>query len=112
VFTILRGGPWLHEADRLQAVSCSVCGPLGLDCSGATSDAASCRLVEAWLPIYRTGDSHTVCGFATSMAPLARRAHWGTVQDVVRRSGGGDVLGWSCPHSCWPEREREPLRAC
>jgi hypothetical protein len=39
-----RGGPLLHGAGRLQAVSCSVSGPLGLDGSGAASDAASCRL--------------------------------------------------------------------
>jgi hypothetical protein len=25
--------------------------------------------------------------------------HWEVVQDVVRRAGGGGVLGWSCPHS-------------
>jgi hypothetical protein len=27
------------------------------------------------------------------------RSHREVVQDVVRRGGGGDVLGWSCPHS-------------
>jgi hypothetical protein len=27
------------------------------------------------------------------------RPHWEVVQDVVRREGGGSVLGWSCPHS-------------
>jgi hypothetical protein len=27
------------------------------------------------------------------------RPHRGDVQDVVRRGGGGGVLGWSCPHS-------------
>jgi hypothetical protein len=106
------GGPWLHGAGRLQAVSCSVSGPLGLDGSGAASDAASCRLVGAWLPIHCTGDSRAVCGFATSMASPSRRAHWGTVQDVVHRGSGGDVLGWSCPHSCRSKQERESLRAC
>jgi hypothetical protein len=39
-----RGGPWPHGAGRLQAVSCSVTGPLGLDGSDAASDAASRRL--------------------------------------------------------------------
>jgi hypothetical protein len=53
-----------------------------------------------------------VRGFATSMASLARRAHWGIVQDVVRHGGGGGILGWSCPHSCWSKQEQEPLRAC
>jgi hypothetical protein len=28
-----------------------------------------------------------------------RQPHRGAVQDVVRRRGGGRVLGWSCPHS-------------
>jgi hypothetical protein len=27
------------------------------------------------------------------------RSHREVVQDVVRRGGGGGVLGWSCPHS-------------
>jgi hypothetical protein len=39
-----RGGPWLHGVGRLQAVSYSVYGPLGLDGSGAAFDAASCHL--------------------------------------------------------------------
>jgi hypothetical protein len=69
------GGPWLHRAGRLQAVSYSVSGPLGLDGSGTTSDATSCRLVGAWLPIHRTGDSRAMRGFATSMASPVRRAH-------------------------------------
>jgi hypothetical protein len=78
VFTNPVGGrPWLHGAGRLQAVSCSVFDPLGLDGSGAASDAASYHLVEAWLPIHRTGDSHAVRGFAASMASPARRAHRG-----------------------------------
>ena len=44
-----------------------------------------------------------------TVAPCASRPHprllprrWphrGVVQDVVRRGGGGGVLGWSCPHS-------------
>jgi hypothetical protein len=89
------GGPWLHGDGRLQAISCSLSGPLGLDGSGAAFDAASCHLVGAWLPNHHTGDSRAVRGFATSMASPARRAHWGTVQDVVRRGGGGGVLGWS-----------------
>jgi hypothetical protein len=103
------GGPWLHGAGRLQAISCNVSGPLGLDGSGAASDAASCRLVGAWLPIHRTGDSRAVRGFATSMASPARRAHWGTVQVVVRRGGGGGVLIWSCPHSCWSDGSENPF---
>jgi hypothetical protein len=106
------GGPWLHGADRLQTVSCSVSGPLGLVGSGAASDAASCCLVGVWLPIHHTGDSRAVRGFATFMASSAGRAHWGTVQHVVRRGSGGDILGWSCPHSYWSKQGRGPLRAC
>jgi hypothetical protein len=109
VFTNPAGGPWLHRVGRLQAVSCSVSGPLGLDGSGAASDAASRRLVGAWLPIHRMGDSRVVRGFGTSMASPARRAHWGTIQDVVRRDGGDDVLGWSCPHSCWSNGSENPF---
>jgi hypothetical protein len=100
--------PWLHGADRLQAVSCSVSSPLGLDGSGAASDAASCRLVGAWLPIHRTGDGRAVRRFATSTASPARRAHWGTVQDVVRRGGGGSILGWSCLTPIGQMRARTP----
>jgi hypothetical protein len=47
---------------------------LGLDGFGAASDAASCRLVGAWLSIHRTGDGHAVRRSATSTAsptPLA-----------------------------------------
>jgi hypothetical protein len=32
----------------------------GLAGSGAASDAASCRLVRAWLSVHRTGDCHAV----------------------------------------------------
>jgi hypothetical protein len=59
----------------------------GLDGLGAASDAASCRLVRAWLSVHRTGDGHAVRRFATSMtspAPAAalggrirRRTQWG-----------------------------------
>jgi hypothetical protein len=40
----------------------------GLGGSGATSDAASCRLGGAWLSVHRTGDGRAVHGSATSMA--------------------------------------------
>jgi hypothetical protein len=35
------GGPWLHGAGRLQAISCSVSGPLGLDGFRVAFDTAS-----------------------------------------------------------------------
>jgi hypothetical protein len=40
----------------------------GLDGLGAASDAASCRLVGAWLPVHRTGDGRAVRRSATSTA--------------------------------------------
>jgi hypothetical protein len=33
----------------------------------------------------------------------------GIVQDVVRRSGSGGVLGWSCPHSRWLDGSEDPF---
>jgi hypothetical protein len=78
----------------------------GSDGPGATSDAASCRLVGAWLSVHRTGDGRAARGSATSTASPAPLV----VQDAVRRGRGGDVLGWSCPHSVGV-RERGPLHA-
>jgi hypothetical protein len=72
---------------------------LGLGGFGAASGAASCRLDEAWLSVHRTGDGRAVRGSATSTASPTPLAAPGVVQDVVRRWGGGGILGWSCPHS-------------
>jgi hypothetical protein len=82
----------------------------GSDGPEAASDAASCRLVRAWLSVHRTGDGRAVRGSATSMASPAPLAILGGVQDAVRRGGGGDVLGWYCPHSVGG-RERGPIYA-
>jgi hypothetical protein len=82
-----------------------------LDGLGAASDAASCCLVGAWLPIHRTGDSRAVRRSATSTASPAPTAAPGAVQDIVRRGGDDRVLGWSCPHSC-SEDGSEDLFAC
>jgi hypothetical protein len=38
-------------------------------------------------------------GWPHPRLPPRRQPHRGDVQDVVCRGGGGDVLGWSCPHS-------------
>jgi hypothetical protein len=72
---------------------------LGLGGFGAASGAASCRLDGAWLSVHRTGNGRTVHGSATSTASPALPAAPGVVLDIVRRGGGGGVLGWSCPHS-------------
>jgi hypothetical protein len=55
------------------------------------------------------GDGRAVRRFATSTASPARRAHWGIIQDVVRRDDGGGVLGWFCPHSCWSDGSENPF---
>jgi hypothetical protein len=56
---------------------------------GAASDAASCRLVGAWLSVHRTGDGRVVRRSATSTAsPASPAAPGGVIQDVVR------VRGW------------------
>jgi hypothetical protein len=71
----------------------------GSDGPRAASDAASCRLVGTWLSVHRTV---TVAPCAGPPHPRLLPRHWpywGVVQDVVRRGGGGGVLGWSCPHS-------------
>jgi hypothetical protein len=86
------GGPWLHGADRLQTVSCSVSGPLGLDGSGAASDAASCCLVGVWLPIHRTARQSRrarVChihGFPCRAGALGDRTRRPTLRRWRRRS--------------------------
>jgi hypothetical protein len=72
---------------------------LGLEGFGVASNAAFCRLDGVWLSVHRTGDGHAVRRSATPTASPASSAAPGVVQDVVRRGGGSDVLGWSCPHS-------------
>jgi hypothetical protein len=46
----------------------------GLDGLGAASDAASCRLVGAWLPVHRTGDDRAVRRSTASTASPAPSA--------------------------------------
>jgi hypothetical protein len=53
---------------------------LGSDGPRAASDAASCRLVGAWLFVHRTFDSRAVRGSATSMASPAPLAVLGVVR--------------------------------
>jgi hypothetical protein len=52
----------------VQALTAAACLALGLDDPVAASDAASCRLVGAWLSVHHTGDGHAVRGSATSTA--------------------------------------------
>jgi hypothetical protein len=79
---------------------------LGLDGFGATSGAASCCLVGAWLSVHRTDDGRVVRRSATSTAspspPAAplRCLPGGSYKTSYTVGGGGHVLGWSCPHFC------------
>jgi hypothetical protein len=76
----------------------------GSDGPGAASDAASCRLVGAWLSVHHTGDGRAVRGSATSTAspaPLAvlggrtrrcmprgwRRRSWMVLSSLRGRTG-------------------------
>jgi hypothetical protein len=88
---------------------------LGLDGIDTASNAAFPLLTRVWLSVYRTGDGRAVRRSATSVAsPVSPatlfRRRPGVVQGIIRRGGGGCVLGWSCPHSVGG-RERGPLRA-
>jgi hypothetical protein len=71
----------------------------GLDGLGTASDAASCRLVGAWLSVHHTGDSRDVRRSATSTASPAPAAAPGGGTRRRTPRGGVRVLGWSCPHS-------------
>jgi hypothetical protein len=85
----------------------------------AVCGAVSCRMSgsPAWValvpppvlpPAARAERGYPSTAWAT-VAPCAgwphpwllphHRSHREVVQDVVRRGGGSDVLGWSCPHS-------------
>jgi hypothetical protein len=68
-----RGGGelWVHGAGRLWHRQLSRVWLPGRGCSGAASDAASCRWGRAWLPVHRTGDGRVVHGLATSTASPA-----------------------------------------
>jgi hypothetical protein len=98
----------LREAGQVQALTAAACLALGLGGPVAASDAASCRLVGAWLSIHHTGDGRAVRGSATPTASPAPPAIRGTVQDVARCGSGGSVLGWSSPHSVGGQ-ERGPF---
>jgi hypothetical protein len=88
---------------------------LGLDGFGAASTAA-CRRQAG------RGCSSTARAMVTPCASLPHpwrlpccRPHCSdavrrVVQDIIRRGGGGRVLGWSCPHSIGGQ-ERGLLRA-
>jgi hypothetical protein len=85
----------------------------------AVYGAVSCRVSGslAWVALVPPSALPPVAGTergcpSTARAMVAPRAGWphprllprhrshrGVVQDVVRRGGGGGVLGWSCPYS-------------
>jgi hypothetical protein len=75
----------------------------GFDGFGAASNAASRRQVGRGCPSTVRATVALCVGLPHPWRPLRRRSHCsdaarGVVQDVVRRGGGGCVLGWSCPH--------------
>jgi hypothetical protein len=67
--------PWLHRASRLQAISCSVSGPLGWTASAPPLTLPPAALAGAWMSIHRTGDGCAVCGSGTSTPSPAYRPH-------------------------------------
>jgi hypothetical protein len=54
------GEPQLRGAGWLQAVSCSVSGPLGWTASVPPPTLPPIVWLEAWLPVHRTGDGRAV----------------------------------------------------
>jgi hypothetical protein len=84
----------------------------GLDGLGAASDAASCHLVGAWLPVHRMGDGRAMRRSATSMAsPAPAAAPGGRTRHCTprgRRPRSWMVLS-SLPRS---EDRSEDLFAC
>jgi hypothetical protein len=76
------GEPQLRGAGWLQAVSCSVSGPLGWMASAPPPTLPLAALARAWLSVHRMGDGHAVRGSGTSTPSFARWPHWG---DRTRR---------------------------
>jgi hypothetical protein len=83
---------------------------LGLDGFGAASDAASCRLVGAWLSVHCTGDDRVVRRFATSTAsPTPAAAPRGHTRR--RTSRGRQPRSWMVLYSLPQEDRSEDLFA-
>jgi hypothetical protein len=120
-FRFLRGGAvnlvfflLLLEERDLMGVG-ALLPSLGLDGFGTASNAASRLLPECGCPSTARATVAPCAGPPHPWHLPCRRPHCSdTVQrvvlDVVRRGGGGRVLGWSCPHSVGGQ-ERGPLRA-
>jgi hypothetical protein len=75
----------------------------GFDGFGAASNVASRRRARRGCPSTARATVAPCAGSSHPQRPLCRRprcsdAAQGDVQDVVRRGGGGRILGWSCPH--------------
>jgi hypothetical protein len=66
---------------------------------GAASGAAFCRLEGRGHPFTARATVAPCAGRPHPRLLPRHRPHRGDVQDVVRRGGGGGVLGWSCPRS-------------
>jgi hypothetical protein len=67
----------------------------GLGCSGAASGAGA----ERGCPSTAWATIASCVGWPHPRLLPRHQSHREVVQDVVRRVGGGGVLGWSCPHS-------------
>jgi hypothetical protein len=65
------GELWLRGAGQVQALTAAACLALGLGGPAAASDAASCRLVGAWLSVHHKGGGRAMRGSATSTASPA-----------------------------------------
>jgi hypothetical protein len=93
------GELWVHGAGRLRRHQLPCVWLLGLGGFGA---ASGCLLPLGWgvavRPPHRRRSRRARAGHTHSFSCAAGRTG-GVVQDVVRRGGGGGVLGWSCPHS-------------
>jgi hypothetical protein len=90
---------WLHGLDGFGTASSAACRrQAGRGClSTARATVASC-----------VGPPHP--WRLSCRRPHCSDAVRRVIQDVVRRGGGGHVLGWSCPHSVGGQ-ERGPLCA-
>jgi hypothetical protein len=97
-------------------------GPAGYRLSAAACPALWARWLRRRLRCYLLplcpGRGCPSTAWAT-VAPCVGPAHpplllpagrtGGVVQDVVRRGGGGSVLGWSCLHSHWSAGSKDPF---
>jgi hypothetical protein len=85
------------------------CRPSATACPALWAGRLRRRLRRCLLPLWPRPGCPSIA--RATVAPCVGPAHpplllpashtGGIIQDVVRRSGSGGVLGWSCPHSRW-----------